>query len=221
MNMEKFKSNDFMYNELLFFNNSMIFVCFCIPLAKFIPYFLTKNEMLERKINQYTNWNIFMIFCNYILKNVYDINNIFLNKFIALNSFQIFVIYHSFVLYDYRVLFDNENQNSKPLMFFNIDRYNKVIIKFEYFILNILIHVLPVYYYSEYILSKQKCGDEINMGLYTLLLKFFWALNVFGNFNVVSIYIPTYSGCHITLFNVLVIFDYISGVFFQSYVNYI
>lgn len=208
-----------MYQELLFFNNVMIFMCFCILIVKYIPRYLTNNEIVIRKLNQYTNWNLFMILGENILRNYYGIRNIFISKFLALNSFQIFIIYHSFVLYDSRVLFDNNNQNTMPLTMIDVGKYNSLLIKTEYFFLNIMIHILPMYAYMDYLILEQPNSNEINMGLYTMLFKFFWALNVFGNFNVVSIYLPSYSGCHIRLFNILIIFDYISGIFFQHYTN--
>lgn len=219
LNIIEANKKNYIYNELIFFNNAIIFLCFCFPLAKHIPYYINKCEMLERKINQYTNWNIFIIFCDYILIHYYNINNIFISKFIALNSFQIFIIYHCFVLYDTRVLFDNSDQNPLPLIGIDVGNYNSFLIKTEYFILNILLHILPLYVYLDYLLLEQPYGNELNMGIYTLLFKFFWALNVFGNFNVVTIYLPAYNGCHIKLFNVLIIFDYLTGVFFQYYIN--
>jgi hypothetical protein len=37
-----------------------------------------------------------------------------------------------------------------------------------------------------------------------------WVLNIFGDFNITSIYVPTFEGCSIKLINLVVIIDYIS-----------
>jgi len=212
------------YKELLFFNNFMLCVCILMPFTKYIPQYLMKKEndnydTMKRKINQYTNWNLFLILCNSIL-NLYGINNIFLCKFIALNSFQIFIIYHGFILYDRGILFDITDKNAKPFLI-NIPKYDKLLIRTEYFVINIFIHILPAYYYIDYLIKKQPYGNEINMALYTILFKFFWALNVFGNFNVVSIYLPSFNGCVITLFNMMIASDYSIGMIVQVYKNMI
>jgi hypothetical protein len=195
-----------------------------MPFIKYIPEYITKtktvdNDMIKRKINQYTNWNLFIILCNYILKHTYDIHNIFLSKFIALNSFQIFLIYHLFILYDKGLLFEITDKNSKPFSGINIPKWNNSIIQTEYFIINIFIHILPAYYYKDYLFKQQPYGNEINMSLYTMLFKFFWALNVFGNFNVVSIYLPKFQGCVIKLFNIIVGVDFAIGTAFHLYQN--
>ena len=36
-----------------------------------------------------------------------------------------------------------------------------------------------------------------------------WALNIFGNFNITSIYVPTFDFCNVKLINMIVIIDYI------------
>ena len=206
------------YKELLFFNNFMLCICIFMPFVKYIPQYVLENDTMKRKINQYTNWNLFLILCNSILY-WYGIDNIFLCKFIALNSFQIFFIYHAFIIYDKGILFDITDKQIRPLIPLNIERYNKTLIQAEYFIINIFIHILPAYYYIDYLIKKQPYGNEINMALYTILFKFFWALNVFGNFNVVSIYLPRFDGCVITLFNTIIAIDYSTGMAFQWYKN--
>lgn len=217
-------SNHEMYEELLFFNNFMMCVCVFMPFVKYIPDYVsdtknTNHEVIKRKINQYTNWNLFLILCNYILNNSYDIRNIFLSKFIALNSFQIFLVYHLFIFYDRGLLFEITDKNSKPFTCINIPKYNNLIIRIEYFIINIFIHILPAYFYSDFLFKKQAYGNEINMSLYTMLFKFFWALNVFGNFNVVSIYLPRFEGCVIKLFNLLIAVDFAIGTIIHVYKN--
>jgi len=222
--MEIQKTNHEMYTELLFFNNFMMCICVFMPFVKYIPDYVTKSkdvnhDMVKRKINQYTNWNLFLVLCNYILNHYYDIHNIFLSKFIALNSFQIFLIYHLFILYDKGLLFEITDKNSKPFSGIIIQRYNNFIIRTEYFIINIFIHILPAYYYKDFLFKKQQHGNEINMSLYTMLFKFFWALNVFGNFNVVSIYLPRFNGCVIKLFNLLIAIDFAIGSALHVYKN--
>jgi hypothetical protein len=36
-----------------------------------------------------------------------------------------------------------------------------------------------------------------------------WALNIFGNFNITSIYVPSFNFSNVKLINIVVIFDYI------------
>jgi hypothetical protein len=218
--MEIINSNHDMYKEILFFNNFMMCICIFMPFVKYIPNYIVKNnDMINRKINQYTNWNLFIILCNYILVNIFHIDNIFIAKFIALNSFQIFLIYHIFILYDHGLLFEITDKNTKPISGIMMPKYNDIIIRTEYFLINILIHILPAYYYKEYLFGSQQCINEINMSLYTILFKFFWALNVFGNFNVVSIYLPSFKGCIIKLFNIIVIVDFAIGSIIHIYNN--
>ena len=65
-----------------------------------------KINVIKRKINQYTNWNIYIMFVHYILINVFGINNLLISKFIANNSLIIMLLFHSFLIYDPRVLFE-------------------------------------------------------------------------------------------------------------------
>ena len=37
-----------------------------------------------------------------------------------------------------------------------------------------------------------------------------WVLNIFGDFNITSIYVPKFEGCNVKLINLVVIIDYIS-----------
>ena len=172
-------------------------------------------DILRRKINQYTNWNLFMMACNSIMYNFYGIDNIFLSKFLALNSLQIFLLYHGFVLYDSRILFDILD-NGKPFLL-NIGAYQNAMIQLEYLIINFFIHILPAYTYRHYLIQKLPCEYEMNISIYTILFKFMWALNVFGNFNVISIYLPTFKFCSVKLFNMIVILDYAVGTIFEVY----
>ena len=70
-----------------------------------------------------------------------------------------------------------------------------------------LIHILPVYSYREYLINYEEY-KIINMSMYTILFKFYWALNVFGNFDITKLYIPQYRGCNIFLFNSIIVLDY-------------
>lgn len=208
------------YKELLFFNNFMLCICIIMPFVKYLPKYIMESDTMNRKINQYTNWNLFLILCNHMLFR-FGIENLFICKFIALNSLQIFLLYHGFIIYDKGILFDITDKQSRPFVPINIPKYNKLLIQTEYFIINIFIHILPAYYYIDYLIKKQAYGNEINMALYTILFKFFWALNVFGSFNVVSIYLPSFNGCVITLFNAIVASDYSIGFAIQTYKNMI
>ena len=76
-------------------------------------------------------------------------------------------------------------------------------------ICNIVFHILPVYYYSDTLIHYRSYDDTINMFLYTIFFKFMWALNIFGNFNITSIYVPTFDFCNVKLINMIVIIDYI------------
>lgn len=192
------------YN-LAFFHNFMVGIYVFMPMTKYLPrlFLRTHNKTLERKLNQYTNWNLFMIGCQYILHRYFQIDNVYLSKFLALNSLEIFLIYHGFVIYDSRILFDILD-NGKPFLL-NIGAYHNFMIKLEYFIINFLIHILPAYAYKDYILQS---GD---MNIHTILFKFMWALNVFGNFDVISIYLPSFNLCSVKLFNMILIFDYALG----------
>jgi hypothetical protein len=204
------------YRQLSFFYNFLISIFVFMPCVRYLPIINNpNNKTISRKINQYTNWNLFMLACNSIIYNYYHIDNVFISKFLALNSLQIFFIYHMFILYDSRVLFDILD-NAKPFLL-NIGKYNTFMIRLEYFIINFFIHILPAYMYKDYILQKLPDEPELNIGIYTILFKFMWALNVFGNFNVVSIYLPTFDFCSVKLFNMIVVFDYLSGAFFEMY----
>jgi len=193
-------------HDIAFFHTFMISVFAFMPCTKYIPRLLmrTANKTLERKLNQYTNWNLVMIGCHHVLYKYFNIDNVYISRFLALNSLQIFLIYHAFVIYDSRILFDILD-NGKPFLL-NIGAYHNTMIKVEYFIINFFIHILPAYTYKDYILQS---GD---MNIYTILFKFMWALNVFGNFDVISIYLPSFNFCSVKLFNMILLFDYGLGM---------
>lgn len=198
-------------NDLNFFNNFMLFTYIFIQMIIYLPkVLLSKNSTVSRKINQYTIWNIKLICVNYILNNYFNINNIFLSRFIAINSVQICILYHIIILYDKRVLFSIVNNEIRPfvnLIGINSKKYNIAIVYFEYILIHILIHILPVYSYREYLINYDDY-KIINMSIYTILFKFYWALNVFGNFDITKLYIPQYKGCNIILFNSILALDY-------------
>jgi hypothetical protein len=167
-------------------------------------------DILRRKINQYTNWNIYLIFLNYLLINYFGINNLLITKFIANNSLNIFIIFHSFMLYDSRILFQIVD-SSKPFFLNKIIRCvsDKKLLQTEYMICNIVFHVLPVYFYRDTIIHYKSYDDTKNMYLYTIIFKFMWTLNIFGNYNFMSIYIPSFEFSNIKLINGIVVWDYI------------
>jgi len=207
-------------NDFNFFNNFMLATYFFIQIMLFIPkILLKKNSTITRKINQYTIWNLKIICVDYILNNYFNINNIFLSKFIAFNSVQICILYHIIILYDKKVLFSIVNNEIKPfvnLIGINSKKYNISIIYFEYMIINVLIHILPIYSYRKYLINYDEY-NMINMSIYTMLFKFYWALNVFGNFDITKLYIPEYKGCDIILFNSILLLDYGVVYMFNNY----
>jgi len=202
-------------NELVVYNNCSteyeIFLCamfLLMPVSRKITE-LIEIGIVKRKLNQYTNWNILMIFTNYILIHGFGIYNINICKFIAHNSLQVMLLFHIFIIYDSRILF--QAINDKPFLIrydFNNRVSAKSLLHFEYIICNIIIHILPVYCYSDTLVYYKSHGDT-DMFLYAIIFKFMWALNIFGNFNVTSIYVPTIDFNIISLINIILISDYI------------
>jgi hypothetical protein len=45
---------------------------------------------------------------------------------------------------------------------------------------------------------------------YIIMFKFMWVLNIFGDFNITSIYVPTFSGCNVKLVNLVVAIDFLT-----------
>jgi len=110
-----------MMNNLVVYNKNSnqfelflytIFICMMIS-GKYTENI--KIDVLRRKINQYTNWNIYIIFLNYILINYFNINNLMISKFIANNSLNIFILFHTFIIYDSRILF--QTLDNSPFIF--------------------------------------------------------------------------------------------------------
>ena len=193
-----------------------------MPISKKYTPFI-KNDLLRRKINQYTNWNILMMTFNSALYNIFAIQNHIISQFIAINSFQIMALFHLFMLYDSNVLFcvmESTPCLLKHPIFSRIS--NTSLVRFEYFVANIIVHILPVYFYRDYLIgasvststSTSTSGGvttdySIQMFQYIIMFKFMWVLNIFGDFNITSIYVPTFSGCNVKLINLVVIVDFI------------
>lgn len=187
-----------------------------MPISKKYTPFI-KNDLLRRKINQYTNWNILMMTFNSVLYNIFAIKNHIISQFIAINSFQIMTLFHLFMLYDSNVLFcvmESTPCLLKHPIFSRIS--NTSLVRFEYFVANIIVHILPVYFYRDYLIgaSVSTSGGvttdySIQMFQYIIMFKFMWVLNIFGDFNITSIYVPTFSGCNVKLINLVVIVDFI------------
>ena len=134
-----------------------------------------KIDILRRKINQYTNWNILMIIVNSMMYNIFNIDNNLISRFIAINSFQIMTLFHLFILYDSNILF--YAQDIKPFILkYNI--FNKIsdfhLVRFEYFVCNLFVHILPVYVYRDFLTIKNVnenaicVYNNINISLATL-----------------------------------------------------
>jgi len=76
-------------------------------------------------------------------------------------------------------------------------------------ICNFIFHILPVYYYRDTLKHYREYDNTKDMYMYTIIFKFMWALNIFGNFNITSIYVPSFNFSNVKLINIVVIFDYI------------
>jgi hypothetical protein len=184
-----------------------------------------KIDVLRRKINQYTHWNIFMIIANSMLYNVFNIDNYLISRFIAINSFQIMSLFHLYILYDSNILFYATTDIKPYILKYNI--FNKItdfyLVRFEYFICNIIAHILPVYIYKDYLTIKEKGNNDINtinanaiyeynkinMFQYIVIFKFMWVLNIFGDFNITAIYVPSFNWCNVKLINLVIVIDFI------------
>jgi len=202
------------YNQFEIFLTTIITL---MPISKKYSQYI-KIDVLRRKINQYTNWNILMIIVNSLLYNIFNIDNYLISRFIAINSIQIMSLFHLFVLYDSSILF--YIMDATPTIF-NHRIFSKIsnnfLVRLEYFIGNIIIHILPVYFYKNYLILKNdndviydSNNYKIHMFQYLIMFKFMWVLNIFGDFNITSIYVPKFEGCNIKLVNIVVIVDYIS-----------
>ena len=208
--------HNYNYNQFEIFYMSIIML---MPLSKkYSP--LIKSDVVRRKINQYTNWNLLMILANSILYNVWGIDNYIISRFIAINSIQIMTLFHMFMIYDSNVLFcvmDDEPVLLKHPVFSRIS--NNLLVRFEYFIANIMVHIMPVYYYKDYLaLESSDSGGSLDMFHYIIMFKFMWVLNIFGDFNITSIYVPTFDGCNVRLVNLVVIVDFITYKVLNSFI---
>lgn len=158
-----------------------------------------------------------MIIVNSMMYNIFNIDNNLISRFIAINSFQIMTLFHLFILYDSNILF--YAQDIKPFILkYNI--FNKIsdfhLVRFEYFVCNLFVHILPVYVYRDFLTIKNVnenaicVYNNINMFQYIIMFKFMWVLNIFGDFNITSIYVPSFKGCNVKLINLVVTIDYIT-----------
>ena len=209
-----YNNNTYNYNQFELFLATIITL---MPISKKYSQYIT-IDVMRRKINQYTNWNILMIIANSTLFNIFYIDNHLISRFIAINSLQIMSLFHMFILYDSNILFHAMDASPILLKHRVFNRIsNENLVRLEYFVANIVIHILPVYYYKDYLVLKDGCAVicdnnnyKIHMFQYLIMFKFMWVLNIFGDFNITSIYVPTFEGCSIKLINLVVIIDYIS-----------
>lgn len=206
--MSLYQGND--YNQFEIFYGIIIVL---MPISKrYAPYI--KNDVVRRKINQYTNWNILMILANSAMYNLFAMDNYIISRFIAINSFQIMTLFHLFMVYDSNVLFCV--MDAKPVLlqhavFSRIS--NHILVRAEYFVANIVVHILPVYFYRDYLMMKM----DMDMFHYVIMFKFMWVLNIFGDFNITSIYVPTFSGCNVKLVNLVVAIDFLTYKVLNSF----
>jgi hypothetical protein len=203
-------SHDYNHFEMFY-----IFFIMLMPLSKkYAP--LIKSDVVRRKINQYTNWNLVMILANYALYNGWGIDNYIISRFIAINSIQIMTLFHLFIMYDSNVLFCVMNDEPVLLKHFICRRISTSnLVRMEYLIGNIVVHILPVYFYRKYLFL----GTELDMLPYIIMFKFMWVLNIFGDFNITSIYVPSFDGCNVRLVNIVVIVDFITYKVLNSFIN--
>jgi hypothetical protein len=201
------------YNQFEIFLATIITL---MPISKKYSQFI-KIDVLRRKINQYTNWNILMIIINSMIYNFFNIDNHLISRFIAINSFHIMTLFHLFILYDSNILF--YAMDTKPFILkYNV--FNKFtdfhLVRFEYFVCNLIVHILPVYVYKDFLTIKNINDNDIcvynnvDMFQYIIMFKFMWVLNIFGDFNITSIYVPSFNKCNIKLVNLVVIIDFIT-----------
>jgi hypothetical protein len=206
--MSLYQGND--YNQFEIFYGIIIVM---MPISKrYAPYI--KNDVVRRKINQYTNWNILMILANSAMYNLFALDNYIISRFIAINSFQIMTLFHLFMVYDSNVLFCV--MDAKPVLLQNamFSRIpNHILVRAEYFVANIVVHILPVYFYRDYLMMKM----DMDMFHYIIMFKFMWVLNIFGDFNITSIYVPTFSGCNVKLVNLVVAIDFLTYKVLNSF----
>jgi hypothetical protein len=199
--MSLYQSGD--YNQFEIFYGIIIAL---MPISKrYSPYI--KNDIVRRKINQYTNWNILMILANSAMYHLFAVDNFIISRFIAINSFQIMTLFHLFMVYDSNVLFcvmDAEPFLLQHTVFRRIPNHH--LVRAEYFVANIIVHILPVYFYRGYLVMNM----DISMFHYIIMFKFMWVLNIFGDFNITSIYVPTFSGCNVKLVNLVVAIDFLT-----------
>jgi hypothetical protein len=202
------------YNQFELF---LLTIIFLMPISKKYSQYI-KADVVRRKLNQYTNWNILMIIVNSALYNILNIDNYLISRFIAINSIQIMSLFHLFVLYDSSILFYIMNPQPAILnhRIFSIISNNNLV-RIEYFLGNIIVHILPVYFYKDYLVLKSdndvifdSDNYKIHMFQYLIMFKFMWVLNIFGDFNITSIYVPKFEGCNVKLINLVVVLDYIS-----------
>jgi len=191
-------------NEFEYF---LVGILTLMPVTKNLTEIFIDNIVIKRKIYQYTNWNIVMLVINFINNNYFDYYNKIIDKFIAFNSLQIFIFFHSFMLYDKRILFE-ELQGIEPfsrkLSIFN-SISKKTLLFYEYIILNIILHILPVYYYKDSLINYN--NNDVNMYTYSIIFKFTWVLNIVGDFNVTSLYVPKLDISNIKIVNIILFLD--------------
>jgi len=208
-------ANNYDYNKFEMF---YIFFIMLMPFSKkYAP--LIKSDVVRRKINQYTNWNLLMILANYALYNGWGIDNHIISRFIAINSIQIMTLFHLFIMYDSNVLFCVMNDEPVLLKHSICRRISTSnLVRFEYLLGNIVVHILPVYFYRKYLFLSGSGGTELDMLPYIIMFKFMWVLNIFGDFNITSIYVPSFDGCNVRLVNIVVIVDFITYKVLSSFI---
>jgi hypothetical protein len=140
---------------------------------KFIDNYIYNDKIKDFStiiLNQYTNWNLFLIMLNILYSNDY------LEYFITINSSSIFIIYH--------IIYYNNILNLFKIFIIYDSYYEVIIINIG----NFFMHILPVIYYINKYIDK-KIIIDINMGYQVCLFNMLWSLQVVGNFDPSVIYV--------------------------------
>lgn len=178
-------------SEIINFEYFLYSVSFILmPLSKKITNKYISDDGTNRKIHQYTHWNLLMVVINNILTNCFNYDNKLICKFIGFNSLNIMILFHLLLLYDLGYLYTFNKQVSLIKYLFPNNISEITLLKIEYTIGNVIVHILPVYYYKDYIMNYYYIYNNVNISYYIIFFKCSWLLNIVGNFNPSKLYNP-------------------------------
>lgn len=192
-------------SEIIYFEYFLLSISFVLmPSLKKISDIYISDNSLNRKINQYTHWNLVLLFINYILNNCFNYNNELISKFIAYNSLNIMILFHLLLLYDLRFLFKFDGQKSFIKYILPNNNIPELrLLQLEYIFGNIVVHILPVYYYKDSLLNYYYIYNNVTLSVYILLYKSAWLLNIVGNFHPSKLYNPDLGYIDINIIKIL------------------